>query len=142
MNEQLMLEYIFFHQETYDLFKHFLEDKGIEVLKEGIDQTDVEGYVIFIEDDLEESLNDQVEAFYDQLMDREEALVMQGAEEEEISQVGLAVSLKDDRSVLASVDPDTLNRILSVVTQQKLGEFVDAIADAVENPDDRPLCKR
>lgn len=137
-----MLEYIFFHQETYDDFKRFLEDKGIETLKEGIDQTDVEGYVIFIEDDLEEFLNDQVETFYDQLMDREEALVTEGAGEDEVSQVGLAVSLNDGRSVLASVDPATLNQILSVVTQQKLGEFVDAIADAVENPDDRPLCKR
>lgn len=142
MDEQLTLEYIFFHQQPYQQFKQFLESRNIEMLREGIDETDVEGFVVHIQDNLDEQISEEIEDFYDEMMELNEALVAEENDSEETSRVGLAVSLSDGRSVLASVDPDVLNRILSVVTHQELGGLVDAISDAVENPDQRPLCKR
>ena len=142
MNDQLMLEYIFFHKIPYEKFLQFLRSKQVEPLKEGIDETDVEGLVVFIQDNLDESLSNEIEAYYDDMMDLNESLVGEEDEEDQMNNVGLAVSLADGRSVLASVDPEVLNRVLSVITHQQLGEMVDAIADAVENPDERPLCKR
>ena len=35
-----------------------------------------------------------------------------------------------------------MGRIMQVVTPQEFGEVVNAIVDAVEAPDSRPLCKR
>jgi hypothetical protein len=142
MDEQLTLEYIFFHQQPYQKFKRFLESKNIQMLKEGIDETDVEGFVIHIQDNLEDDISEQIEDFYDEMMELSETLVADESEDNEFSRVGLNVTLKDGRSVLAEVEPDVLNRILTVVSHQELGNLVDAIADAVENPDQRPLCKR
>ncbi len=142
MDEQLTLEYIFFHQHPYQKFKQFLDSKNIEMLKEGIDETDVEGFVIHIQDNLDDDISDEIEEFYDEMMELSETLVAEESEDNETSRVGLNVTLMDGRSVLAEVEPDVLNRILTVVSHQELGNLVDAIADAVENPDQRPLCKR
>ncbi len=142
MNDQLMLEYIFFHEQPYHQFKQFLQSRNVKVLKEGVDQTDVEGLVVFIEDSLDEDLSDDIEAFYDEMMELNEVLVAAEQDNVKMSQVGLAVSLLDGRSVLASVDPDVLNRVLSVISHQELGQLVDNIVEAVENPDERPLCAR
>ncbi len=142
MNDQLMLEYIFFHNRPYNEFKRFLEIKKVSILKEGVDETDVEGLVLYIEDNLDDALSDEIEDFYDEMMDMNESLIAEEDESDEMHNVGLAVSLADGRSVLAAVEPDVLNRILSVVSVDELGALVDVIADAVENPDQRPLCKR
>ncbi len=40
------------------------------------------------------------------------------------------------------MDPALLNRMLEVITADELGQFIDAIVDAVENPDERPFCQR
>ena len=142
MDDQLTLEYIFFHQQPYEKFKQFLHSKNIEMLKEGIDETDVEAWVIHIQDNLDDDISDEIEAFYDQMMEMNEQLVSAEAETAEVNNAGLAVSLSDGRSVLAVVDPDVLNRVLSVISHQEFSTIADAIVDAMENPDDRPLCKR
>jgi hypothetical protein len=142
MNEQLMLEYIFFHRKPYQQFLEFLREQHITPLKEGTDQTDIQGLVVYLQDNLDDELSERIEDFYDAMMAIDEELVMDDAEADEMSQVGVAVTLNDGRSVLASVDPMVLNRVLTVISHQQLGELVDAIAYAVENPDDRPLCKR
>ena len=142
MNEQLLLEYIFFHKQPCDQFKEFLQNKHVELLKEGIDETDVEAFVVYIADDLDDKISEEIEDFYDQMMELNESLVVQDEDTDEMNNVGLAVSLNDGRSVLATVDPDVLNRILTVISHDELGKLVDTIADAVENPDERPLCKR
>ncbi|MCG7877625.1 MAG: hypothetical protein JAY75_10985 [Candidatus Thiodiazotropha taylori] len=52
------------------------------------------------------------------------------------------VTLADGRIVQAVIDPKLMQRLLGAVSPRELGEFVDAIAAAVENPDERPLCQR
>ncbi|MES9991232.1 MAG: hypothetical protein ABW098_04725 [Candidatus Thiodiazotropha sp.] len=55
---------------------------------------------------------------------------------------GVNVTLRDGRVIQAVIDPGLMRRLLTVVSPQELGEFVDTIVAAVENPDDRPLCQR
>ena len=141
MSDQSTLDYIFFHSRPYQLFKQYLLSKQVKPLKEELDQTDVEGWLISIPDQLSDELSAEIEAYYDEMMVLSESLVA-ADEDDTMHNVGLAVSLQDGRSVLARVEPDVLNRILTVVSHQELGQLVDAIADAVENPDQRPLCKR
>ena len=142
MTDDLLLEYIFFHPQSCERFKQFLQQNGVAMLKEGVDQTDVEGLTVYISDGLDEEISEKIENFYDEMMELDESLVIEDDDSDEYSQVGLAVTLNDGRSVMASVDPDVLNRVLTVITHDELGKLVDVIADAVENPDQRPLCKR
>ena len=76
MNEQLMLEYIFFHEQPYLAFKKFLQARQVEPLREGVDQTDVEGYIVYLSDQLDDTLSEEIEAFYDEMMDMNEAVQM------------------------------------------------------------------
>ena len=141
MDQQLTLEYIFFHPRPYREFMQFLQRKQIDVLEEDIDQTNVEGLVLRIPDNLDDDLMHEVEAYYDQMLQLNEVLVAATETADELHIGGLAVTLADGRSVVAAVQPDVLSRVLSVISRQELGAFVDAIADAVENPDDQPLCR-
>jgi hypothetical protein len=58
-----------------------------------------------------------------------------------LSAVGIVVHLSDGSQSLARVDPNMMRRILSVLTPDELGQFVAKIADAVEHPDDSPICE-
>ena len=55
---------------------------------------------------------------------------------------GVVVNLKDGRSVYAGVRPDLLGKVMQALSPEEVGELVDAIANAVETPDDRSLYKR
>ncbi len=52
------------------------------------------------------------------------------------------VRLKNGDAVMASVDPNILEKLLSVFDFDGLAEFVDSIIHAVEQPDYRAICKR
>ena len=55
---------------------------------------------------------------------------------------GVVVTLASGDTVNAQVDPLLPGRIMGVLTPQEFDRVVDAIVDAVEHPDPRPLCER
>ena len=135
-----MIEYIFFHQKPCDLFCQFLVSLKIpfETNKE---ETDIEGLLVAIADDLDDEISNKIESYYDELLEMDEALLVEDPEDL-IDQAGLAVTLNSGQSTFASIDPDVLNRMLTSVSRDEIAAFIDAIVNAVENPDDRPLCQR
>jgi len=135
-----MIEYIFFHTQPCDLFCAFLTQHKI-AFESNKDETDVEGLLIAIADDLDDAISDEIETYYDELMEMDEALLVESPDDV-IDQAGLAVTLNNGESVFASINPDVLNRMLTVVSRDEIALFIDAIVNAVEIPDDRPLCKR
>jgi len=44
--------------------------------------------------------------------------------------------------ILADVDANLIYKLSEALSPQEILELVNAIASAVENPDQRPLCKR
>ncbi len=137
---EFMIEYIFFHALPCDLFTAFLTQHKI-AFERNKEETDVEGLVIAIADDLNDDISEKIETYYDQLMEMDEAL-LQESPDDMIDQAGLSVTLNSGKSTFASVKPDVLNRMLTVVSRDEIAEFIDAIVNAVETPDQRPLCKR
>lgn len=137
-----MIEYIFFHPKAHQMFLQKLQELGIEPLQSCIDDIEMEGLIVQLDEALDDELSDQLESHYDELMDLSETWINAEADTDSLQQVGLSVTLQDGRSVLASVAPDIVNKLLQVLSHDELGRLVDAITDAVENPDSRPLCKR
>ncbi len=135
-----MIEYIFFHPKPRDLFGQFLVKNGIS-LENNTDETDVEGLIIALADDLDETISEKIESYYDELLEMDEELLVEDPGDI-IDQAGLAVTLNNGESTFASIDPDVLNRMLTVVSRDEIGCFIDSIVNAVEQPDQRPLCKR
>jgi len=137
-----MLDYIFFHLNPYQSFITFLKAEGIKFSEANEYQasTEEEGLMIVIEQELDDGLLDKVESYYDQMMDLTGQLIS-AQDDEEIANAGIAVNLKDGRMVMAKLDPSLVYKISTLLSQDELMSIVNAVVDAVENPDVRPLCK-
>jgi len=134
-----VFEYVFFDQRPFDQFVKFLEKENlIPVLSK-----DDECFEAAIPEDIDDELSDRIEVFYEEMMELNQQLF----EEDEKSSndmhvAGVVLNLKQGATVYANVDTDVLARIMSVLTPLEFGTVVDAIVDAVEEPDHRPICKR
>ena len=135
-----MLEYILFHERPFQLFINWLKEKGVPY------ETEIEddNYEIKIPEDLDESLLDEIDEKYEELMDMNQQIV--DDEEKENNQgyhmAGVIVTLKDGTISYADVDPKLLGRVMSAVSPEEFGEIVNAIANAVENPQPKAYCQR
>ena len=136
-----MLEYVFFHEEPVRRFRSFLCELG---LSPG-DRNSGESWLVTLEEEsIDDETADRIDAIYDEMFDLDQQLYDSGMQEdsENFGSAGVVVNLNDGSSVYADVPPDLLHRIMQVLTPQELGDLVNAIVDAVEKPDSRPLCKR
>lgn len=132
-----MLEYVLFDKKPFQLFVDWLKEKGVACnveMEEG-------NYLIQIPEDLDDDLLDSIEEKYDECMDMNEEL-LEAREEDDYNMSGIIVTLKDASISYADVEPDLVNRILSVISAEELNDFVSAIADAVENPQSKSFCQR
>ncbi|MES9947213.1 MAG: hypothetical protein ABW080_19860 [Candidatus Thiodiazotropha sp.] len=133
-----MLEYILFDESSWCGFVDYLRQLGLEP------ETSVgeDGWLVALPEDLDDAMDAKIEAYYDQLLDNNEAMVAEREGEAHQHVAGVNVTLADGRVVQAAVDPKLMQRLLDAVSPHELGEFVDAVAAAVENPDHRPFCQR
>ena len=139
-----MLDYIFFHETPVKKFKSFLKNEKIPYEDDIEFQASIEesGFTVSISDDYELDVLDRVENYYDEMMDLNEQLVSEEEGNAEIKTAGITVNLADGSTVLADVDPNLIYKLSAALTPAEILELINAIASAVENPDNRPLCKR
>lgn len=141
-----MLDFIFFHETPLKKFQGFLDGEEIAYENDTEFQASVEetGFTVSISDDYELDVIDKIEDYYDEMMDLNAQLISIEAEENEgeIENAGISVNLADGSTVLADVDPNLIYKLSAALTPEEILELINAIASAVENPDNRPLCKR
>jgi len=141
-----MLDFIFFHETPVKKFQSFLNSENIPYENDTEFQASVEetGFTISISDDYELDVIEKIEDYYDEMMELNAELI--SAEEEEndgeIENAGISVNLADGTTVLADVNPNLIYKLSEALTPAEILELINAIASAVENPDNRPLCKR
>lgn len=135
-----MLEYIFFDQRARDGFVRFVQEKGLDPVCEADDEV----WKVLLPEGLQDELSERVEARYDEMMALDQALFESEGRQEELGYhaAGITLALKDGESVYAQVDPLLLGRIMEVVSAEEFNSVVNAIVEAVENPDARSLCQR
>ena len=139
-----LLDFIFFHQQPLQRFEDYLKTKKIPFEHDTEFQASVEeaGYTISISDDYDLEMIEEIEAFYDEMMDLNEQLVSEEEGGNEIKNAGITVNLSNGSTVLADVDPNLIYKLSNALSPDEIMQLVSAITDAVEKPDQRPLCKR
>lgn len=139
-----MLDYIFFHNTPYKLFKRFLDEHHIPFKTASEFQKSIgeDGLTISISEELDSELLDKLELYYDEMMEMNETLVTELEAGNEIKNAGISVNLSNGSVVLADIDPGLIYKLSRALNPDEIRQLVSAIADAVENPDMRPLCKR
>lgn len=132
-----MLEFVFFDPRPRDFFLGRLREMGVEFKcrQKG------EELLVLLPDDTEAVLMECIEAYYEETFDLSEQLMAEAEGVDHFDLAGVEVNLKEG-PVIASVDAKLLQKLLTVLSFEELGRFVDSIARAVEQPDSRPLCKR
>ena len=136
-----MYEFTFLTPDGGAGFIKRLEAEGLEPTVSS-DPIAEEATTVAIPDDIDESLADRIEEWYEEETQAAEAeLFASGGAGADVS-AGVWVQLADGRASFAPVPPDMVSRILSVLSADELGDFVSRIANAVEHPDDTPICRR
>jgi uncharacterized protein YicC (UPF0701 family) len=133
-----MLDFVFFDPRTRRQFVDFIQDHGLLAQQSEDDET----YAVAVTEDLDDALLEVIEARYDELIALDQSLFEADAAAAGEHTAGVVVNLASGTKVYAQVDPLLLGRIMEVLTPQEFGQVVDAIVDAVERPDPRPLCER
>ncbi|MDX1268486.1 MAG: hypothetical protein R3311_14065 [Oceanisphaera sp.] len=134
-----MLEFIFFHLDICKLFTRFVEQLGVEYeIKD-----DGETITVLVPDDLDDSRVEQLEDEYDRLLDisREQTDRDEGESRENYQKASLLITLNNGEKSYAHVDMDLINRALRNISMVEFNTLVEAIVDAVENPDNRSYCQ-
>ncbi len=135
-----MIEYVLFDKQPFDAFIEWLKARGVPHefrIEDG-------NYEIDIPEDLDDDLSDAIDEQYEKCMDMNQELVEQQEREENdgYHMAGVLVTLKDGGISYADVDPRLLGRVMSAISPEEFGEIVNAIVDAVENPQPKTYCQR
>jgi hypothetical protein len=134
-----MLEYIFFHKRTCLLFEKAAISSGVKPV---IDCED-EYFTARLLESSDETALEELENYYDELMDMDRSLSeKQEDSSEDIHVAAITIQLKDNRFVYASVPPELLARLMQSISADDLNTLVCAITEAVENPDEKNLCQQ
>ena len=134
-----MLEFIFFHKTPHGLFLDWLKEKGLDPEFSAED----EAYMVYLPEDLDDKLYDEIEVQYEVFMEmNEEILKQENTDEDGYHMAGIAVHLRDGNVSYADIEPMLLGRVMGAITPEEFAIIVDAIATAVENPQDRSYCQR
>ncbi|MCG7898244.1 MAG: hypothetical protein JAY99_04110 [Candidatus Thiodiazotropha lotti] len=133
-----MLEYVFFDQRPWQDFVDYLKQLGLAIETARDDGE----WLVYVPEELDDEMDEKIETRYEILLEMNEQLIADQQGSSHVDMAGINVSLMDGRVVQAEVDPQLINRLLQVVSVEELGEFVRAIALAVEQGDERPLCQR
>jgi hypothetical protein len=134
-----MLEYVLFAKQLRDRFTQWLDEKAIEYRTEG----NGDELLVLIDEDLDEDTQAHVEEQYDLLLEDSARL----ADEEDDSPdavhlVGIQFQRSDGVIGTVRITPELANRLHHCLDTVEIQAFVQTVADAVEHPDDSPLCRR
>ena len=136
-----MYEFTFLTPDRGAGFVKRLEAEGLSV---GVarDPMAEEATTISISDDISSELADRIEGWYEEETQAAEAELFREGRAEAAISAGVWVTLADGQSSFAPIEPSVMSRMLSVLSSDEVGEFVDRVARAVEHPDDTPACAR
>ncbi|MCG7928737.1 MAG: hypothetical protein N0C88_20510 [Candidatus Thiodiazotropha lotti] len=133
-----MLEYVFFDKRPWQDFVDYLKQLGLAIET----AQDDDEWLVYVPEELDDETDEKIEARYETLLEMNERLIADQQGGAHVELAGINVSLMDGRVVQAAVDPQLINRLLQVISVEELGELVSAVAQAVEQGDERSLCQR
>lgn len=133
-----MLDYVFFDSLPCDKFIEYLQLKNIAFKT----TEDEEILNVSIDEGLGGQITSDIETYYDKMMVLGSDILSNQTDDGQINTAGLTVTLADGRVTYAVLDPNIVNKVLSVLELDELNTLVNSIANAVENPDETPLCRR
>lgn len=133
-----MLEYVLFAEQLRDRFAAWLKENGVAYETAGT----ADELLVLIDEATDADTLDRVDEQYDQLLD--ESARLADAEDDTpgaVHAVGIQFQRRDGGVGMVRITPELANRLHDCLSRVELQAFVQTVVDAVEAPDDSPLCK-
>jgi len=136
-----MLEYLFFTQEIADKFIAFLKNKNIAW--EQKNDPMLGSIVIETPEDIEDDLWDELDDYHDSLGEEDQKILEAelATSDTETNAAGIYIQLANGEQTVAQINPEIMNRMLSVISMDEFNDFIETIVSSVESPDDAPICE-
>jgi len=134
-----MLEYVLFAEQLRDRLTAWLDDNGVDYQTAG----DENELLVHIDKDIDADVLDRIDEQYDLLLD--ESARLADAEDDTpdaVHLVGIQFQRSDGAVGMVRISPELANRLHRCLDMVELQAFVQTVVEAVEDPDNSPLCKR
>lgn len=139
------LEYVFFDEAFAQRFAAFCQPMVTEVtlVTEQLHPEET-SYCVQLHGDFDEACSEQIEEFYGELFFGEQAAQIEGngAEGALADACGVQIQLQSGEFTTVAIEPEIMNKILSVLTVDELQRFLSQVAEDIENPKAGPICCR
>ncbi len=135
-----MIEYLFFNEEISLKFIEILKQKKVEweVNTEAVQ----EAISVKVSEDIADDLWDELDEIFDVLTDEDQMMLEAEIDDDDlVSTAGIYLQLAGGKQTIAKINPDTMNKMLEVITMEEFKDFIEVIVGSVEKPDDSPICK-
>ncbi len=133
------MEYAFFSKELQDRFVEFAESMGLTC---HVRDDALEGSVVEIRDELDDEQMDELEAEYETLLDEQMLEAEMNSDLVSNRAVGVGVKHANGESGLVRLPVEVARKLMAHYSAEEIQEMVQAIADALERPDNAPLCRK
>ena len=136
-----MLDYLFFNIQFAELFIKFLDKKRLKYTqaKELVQNANI----VCISENLDDDLWNEIDNVYDDLAEQDQQMLQDELEDDnKIDTAGIYIQLANDKTTIAKIDPDVMNRMLETISMDEFNDFIEVIVASVENPDNSALCEK
>jgi len=99
---------------------------------------------VHLSEDIDEKIQQKLCDYYDILFDEDQDMYEKehSEDENEYGAVAIELTLKNNQKVSALTNQQIMAKVLSAITFDELNTLVADIVFAVENPDERSICRR
>ena len=133
-----MLEYVLFSERIRNIFVSWLQENNIEFQLAG----ETEELLVLIDEDIDPQIEEKIEAQYDLLLDESaKAVDEEDHSSDAVHLVGIQFTTSNGDVGQVRITPEMANKIQRCLNASELQAFVQLIADAVENPNNKSLCQ-
>ncbi|MCF6288471.1 MAG: hypothetical protein L3J53_04450 [Proteobacteria bacterium] len=134
-----MFEYVFFHRILAEQFASKarslnLETKLIE---------DVPAWEVHITEAIDGDVERSINQYYDKLLEQDQDMSeAKSINDSDYGAAAVALQLDNGKDIYAQTTQIIMSKVLSVLDLDELNRLVSDIVFAVENPDEKIICKR
>ncbi|WP_245546770.1 hypothetical protein [Hydrogenovibrio halophilus] len=144
MSDMDTFDYVFFDRPLAESFAEQLNQQGIQASVLAVAETGEETVCeVQVRQALTDEQMDMVEALYDQRFFEDQAALIEGNDggaQADVCGVQLRLSSGDYTTV--AIDPEIMNRLLSVLSIEEIQAFLHQVAEDIEHPKTGPVCQR
>jgi len=140
-----VMEYVFFDLSLAERFREYCSSLGLKVVVNSAESDSEEPtFTVIFSDNIEFKLVEQIESIYCDLLFGEQAALVEGNNEggAVADHCGVQVRLQSGSFTTIAVQPDIMNKLLSVLSTEELQFFLAGVVEDVENPKEGPVCSR